>query len=87
MIKGINRQVVEINEPDGEYFEKILFFVKPEYAQVSDGSLKERAARIVSGVGAPPPAKKRKNKIFAALRLAAAALSGAAVCGVLMNVI
>lgn len=87
MIKGVNRQVVEITQPDGEYFERIMFFVKPEYAEISDGSLRERAALIVSGTGAPPPTRKRKSKLLAALRLAAAALSGAAVCGTLMSLI
>ena len=37
MIKGVNRQVVEVNETQCEYFEKIMFFVKPEYAAVSEG--------------------------------------------------
>lgn len=30
MIKGVNRRVIEINNPDGEYFEKAILFVKPE---------------------------------------------------------
>ena len=30
MIKGVNRQVVEVQETDCDYFEKIMFFVKPE---------------------------------------------------------
>ena len=29
MIKGVNRQVVEVQETDCDYFERILFFVKP----------------------------------------------------------
>ena len=29
MIKGVNRQVVEITQTDCEYFERILFLVKP----------------------------------------------------------
>ena len=32
MIKGVNRQVIEITQTKCEYFEKVLFFVKPEYA-------------------------------------------------------
>ena len=30
MVKGVNRQVLEIHETGCEYFEKALFFVKPE---------------------------------------------------------
>ena len=30
MIKGINRQVVEVKDTGNECFERILFFVRPE---------------------------------------------------------
>ena len=43
MIKGVNRQVIEITQTKCEYFEKVLFFVKPEYAATSEGTLRERA--------------------------------------------
>ena len=42
MIKGVNRQVIEITQTKCEYFEKVLFFVKPEYAATSEGTLRER---------------------------------------------
>ena len=46
MIKGVNRQVVEVNETNCEYFEKIMFFVKPEYISVSESKIRETAGRI-----------------------------------------
>ena len=46
MIKGVNRQVIEITQTKCEYFEKVLFFVKPEYAATSEGTLRERASLI-----------------------------------------
>ena len=46
MIKGVNRQVVEVQETDCDYFERILFFVKPEYASLSEG--KNRARAVVT---------------------------------------
>ena len=36
MIKGINKQVLEVLEPSNDYFEKALFFVKPEYSGYSE---------------------------------------------------
>ena len=48
MIKGVNRQVVEITQTDCEYFERILFLVKPEFATVSEGKLRERASMMSS---------------------------------------
>ena len=46
MIKGVNRQVVEITQTQCEYFERVLFFIKPEYSAVSEGDLRERASEI-----------------------------------------
>lgn len=64
MIKGINRQVVEVRETDSEYFERILFFVKPEYASVSEGKIRERAS-LIANKGQKPPATKAKNEKYA----------------------
>ena len=65
MIKGVNRQVIEITQTKCEYFEKVLFFVKPEYAATSEGI--------------PPASKLKKRKIISALKFACSALAGAAV--------
>lgn len=81
MIKGINRQVVEITETQCEYFERVLFFVKPEFSAVSEGDLKERASVIAQSVGMPPATRLRKNRIRLALNMGAAAIAGAAVSG------
>ena len=64
MIRGINRQVVEVTETGCEYFERILFFVKPEYASLSASKLKEQASKITALSGAPPKPKKSKRLKF-----------------------
>lgn len=83
MIKGVNRQVVEITQTKCEYFERVLFFIKPEFSAVSDGELKERASAIAQSAGIPPAERLRKNKIRSALRLGAAAFTGAALSGLI----
>lgn len=74
MIKGVNRQVIEITQTDCEYFERILFLVKPECAAVSEGKLRERA-REMSSAGKPPATQIRHRMRTAAL------MAGAACCG------
>lgn len=86
MIKGVNRQVVEISETGCEYFEKVLFFIKPEFSAVSEGDLKERATIIAQGAGIPPAARLKKNKIRFAIHMSAAACSGAALSGIIFLV-
>ena len=78
MIKGVNRQVVEITQTQCEYFEKVLFFIKPEYSAVSEGDLRERATIIAQSAGMPPAVRLRKNKLRAALNRSGAACIGAA---------
>lgn len=81
LIKGVNRQVVEITETQCEYFEKVLFFIKPEFSAVSEGDLKERASAIAQSAGMPPAARLRKNRLRLALNMGAAACAGAAISG------
>lgn len=81
LIKGINRQVVEITETQCEYFERVLFFIKPEFSAVSEGDLKERATAIAQSAGMPPAARLRKNRLRLALHMGAAAFAGAAISG------
>lgn len=79
MIKGVNHQVVEVSETDCDYFERILFFVKPEYAFVSEGKIRERAGIIAGTTDKAPATRVRKNKLTEILKLALVALSGIAV--------
>lgn len=61
MIKGVNKQVLEINETQTGFFEKAIFFVKPEYIGMSEGKLRESAIKELIQTGNPPP-KKHYNK-------------------------
>ncbi|MBE6772092.1 MAG: hypothetical protein E7547_08115 [Ruminococcaceae bacterium] len=83
MIKGVNRQVVEITQTQCEYFERVLFFIKPEYSAVSEGDIRERASIIAQSAGMPPAARLRKNRVRLALSMSAAACGGAVVSGVI----
>ncbi len=83
MIKGVNRQVVEITETQCEYFERVLFFIKPEFSAVSEGDLKERATEIAQSAGMPPATRLRKNRLRLALNMGASAFVGAAISGVI----
>lgn len=76
MIKGVNRQVVEVNDTECDYFEKIMFFVKPEYACVSEGKIRERAGIIASGASPAPPTKLKKKRSLEITKLVLTFLCG-----------
>ncbi len=61
MVKGVNRQVLEIHETGCEYFEKALFFVRPEFSTENEGKLKSKAMQSV--LKSPQVPKTRKQKI------------------------
>ncbi len=85
MIKGVNHQVVEVNDTACQYFEKILFFVKPEYACVSEGKIRERAGQIASRAAGVPPTKIRRSPLRQVLTLLGAALCGAILAAVVLS--
>ena len=87
MLKGVNHQVVEITKPTCEYFERVIFFVKPEFSAVSEGTLRERADEIAGKAGSPPPTRLRRDKIAAISRLVGAALAGAAVATLILKLL
>lgn len=85
MIQGVNHQVVEVTRPECEYFERIIFFVKPEFSSVSQGTLRERAGKIAGGAGAPPPTKVKIGRLISIGKLLAAAAAGAAAAALLIR--
>lgn len=76
MIKGVNHQVVEVSETDCDYFERILFFVKPEYAGVSEGKIRERAGIIAGRTDKAPPTRIKRSRTTEILKIVLSVLTG-----------
>lgn len=60
MLKGVNRQVIEINETDNKYIEKAIVFVKPEYSNLGESELKNKLRNCFFDLKAP---KRRKGRL------------------------
>lgn len=78
MLKGVNKQVLEINETESDYFEKAIFFVKPEFSGLSEGKLREIARHELEAAGKPPMELKlrEKSKLLTVLLFAGVLLVG-----------
>lgn len=63
MIKGVNKQVLEVTNTENPYFEKIIFFVKPEYVNCDREKLKKEAQTFAKKANKPPRAKRSKREI------------------------
>lgn len=80
MLKGVNRQVVEVSQTDSVYFERILFFVKPEYYGLGEAKLREKANAAMQECVRPPQAKK-SSVLRKGLLIGLSAAGGAGVTG------
>ena len=79
LVKGVNKTVIEVNNTGSRLFEKIVFYVTPEYGTLSAKQLR-RAARNFSfnfedtGSGTLRKRVRNKRKIKAAVFLGVAAV-------------
>ena len=69
MLRGINRSIIEINETENRYFEKVLIFVRPEFGSFPESYLQKEAAKMVGGMNGRPLGLKNK-KYFSARKRA-----------------
>lgn len=67
MIKGVNKQILEVTNPESPYFEKIIFFVKPQSQKLSEQSLKKEAEKISKNAKRPPRQKRTVKQIASTL--------------------
>lgn len=87
MVKGVNRQVLEIIDPGCEYFEKALFFVRPEFSGESESKLKGKALNSIhNSTGIPKTRKQKiKSKAFFVVELLTSAGIGAIITMVFLR--
>ena len=67
MLKGVNKQIIEINDTGSDYFEKVLFFVKPAYQSVAQNKLETGAKSymeelLATGIDRRGYLRKRQQK-------------------------
>ena len=87
MIKGVNRQVLEIHDTGNQYFEKALLFVKPEYSTLSESRLRDAAQKAFGICDGIPKCRKQKVAVILtkAISLIASAGTGALITFYLIN--
>ncbi len=58
MLKGVNRQILEITNPESPYFEKIIFFVRPEGLKADKSDLYSEAEKLSHQSKKPPKTRR-----------------------------
>lgn len=77
MVKGINRQVLEIQETGSPYFDRAFFFVKPEFAFTDEKKLRKAAEDALKHPDRLPKTRQKRMKSALLWALGSGAAAGA----------
>lgn len=64
VIKGVNKQILEVTNTENPYFDKIIFFVKPEYNSLDRKKLQKEAETVAAVTQKPPKARISKKRVI-----------------------
>lgn len=59
MVKAVNKLVLEINNTENEYFEKAIFYIRPEMS--CNSKLRSQAQLYLNKISLEKPGKFRNN--------------------------
>jgi hypothetical protein len=83
MLKGVNKLIVDVANPDSEFFERAIFFVKPQMKDTPTKELNKGADELLVKAGK----QRKRSAIPAGVVFAGAAGFGAAVAAVLIKLV
>jgi len=66
MLRGVNKQIVEVKQTNSPYFEKIYFIIKPEYSRHDYECLGSEASRLVEEIDFTDAKSSKKRRWLAA---------------------
>mgnify|MGYP007121302802 CR=1 FL=1 len=75
MIKGINRQMIEITDTGSPYFERALLVVQPDMSTADDATLHREAHEVLCGVDSCSHLRRQHRRLLIS-RLLLIVLSG-----------
>lgn len=61
MVKGVNKKIIEVNNPDSIYFEKAVFYLKPNVHKLPDEVSEREIERYIKNLGLD--AGRRKSRV------------------------
>ena len=84
MVKGVSKTIIEVNNTGSKYFEKIVFYVTPEYGTLNAKHLKMAASEFAfnyNNIKDTKPIRKihKRKKIIKTVLISALILAIAAI--------
>ena len=83
MIRGINKQIIEVLDTGNTYYEKAYLIIKPEFCSAERELLEREARKVLKTMDAPSNMKKSQNRLAWTVRLLAAAGTGAGIMSII----
>lgn len=87
MIKGINRQIIEINDTGSTYYEKAWLVVRPEFDSAQKELLEREAAQLIKAIQAPSSFQRKSVKVRQLIKLIVSAAAGAVLAYLLLTLV
>ena len=78
MIKGVTKKIIEINNPDSIYFEKAVFYLRPNVRELPQEVSRSEAQRYIAKLGREYNRNRRKSSMCGKIILSAIAIVFAA---------
>lgn len=69
MVKGVNRTVIEVNDTGSKVFEKIVFYVSPQYGNLNAKALSKAANEISLGIESYPKKRTLRQRMIIRRRI------------------
>lgn len=91
MLRGINRQIIEVNETGHPYFERAFLIVRPDCEETEEGDgLRREAGHFVASAGAYHGLKLQRRKhrfsqVVSWLSMGIVGAAGGFLCGLLLR--
>lgn len=85
MIKGVNKRIIEINNPDSIYFEKAIFYLRPNVRELPAEVTQNEINKYISRMGLRTEKPVRCNLLRNTVMLIVLLCTAAALIYVFMN--
>ena len=85
MIRGINKQIIEVLDTGNTYYEKAYLIIKPEFCTAEPELLEREARKVLKTMDAPSNMKKSQDRLAWRVRLLAAAGRGGGIMSITVS--
>lgn len=84
MIKGVNKKIIEVKNPDSIYFEKAVFYLRPHILELPEEISRQEISCYIAQIGLDNYSRKKHHR---PILIIAGAIAVAAVLLTLLNMI